>query len=143
MVRINIQVFDKLFDNLKNYIQECDVYSATITKKPLKQNDKFPLIVITEEDNVNFSSDIHFTDTISKGYYEINIYTQNKMIDGAMHYDMEIAREYSAIVDNYMSRKLKAVRTYCSPTPNVDNSIYRITMRYEMLISDYRGRQLI
>lgn len=140
---MNIKIFDEIFDNLKKYIEENDIYSATITKKSLKQSNKFPLIVITEENNVNFARDTHFNDTISKGYYEINIYTQNQKIGDLMRYDMEIAREYSELIDNYMSRKLKAIRTHCSPTPNLDNSIYRITMRYEMLVSDYRGRQLI
>lgn len=139
---INIDLYDEIFDYLSAYIKKDDTYNCIITKQSLQESNKFPLIVFTENQNSLYRADTTFRETLSSVYYEVNIYTKDKSVGGKKKYAMEIAKELSQQVDYVLGNKYKLSRTYCSPTPNIDNTIYRITMRYEGIIIDGRSRTM-
>lgn len=138
-MRMNIDVYTYIYTKLKEHLQgSLDKYGIEITKMSKQEADRFPLVVFTETDNVLEFSTLNREETHSKLYYEINIYTRDKVINGEKCYAMEIAREISMEVDNLLNRKYHMERISCSPTPNLDNSIYRITMRYSVGLNDNR-----
>lgn len=96
----------------------------------MKESDKFPLVTVTEDDNVNEVVDTKFMDITDKLYFSINIYAQDKVVGNTTISNVNIARELSKLVDDVMGKKYKMKRTYCKPTPNLDDTIYRITMKY-------------
>lgn len=140
---INIDLYDEMFDYLSAYIKKDDAYGCLITKQSLQESNRFPLIVFTESQNLLYRADTTFRETLSRAYYEVNIYAKDKSVGKSKKYAMEIAKDLSQQVDYVLGNKYKLSRTYCSPTPNIDNTIYRITMRYEGIIVDNKKRTIL
>jgi hypothetical protein len=138
-MEMNIDVYTRLYTELKESLkQNLSDYGVEITKLSKKQSDRFPLVVFTEEDNVLDSSTLRREETTSKLYYEINIYARDKVINEEKCYAIDIARQISAEVDKVLNKKYRMDRLFCRPTPNLDDSIYRITMRYSVGLNDNR-----
>ena len=137
---MNLDVYDKIFQILKTFLTTESKYSPIVTKQELRQTDKFPLVVITEEDNSYLVGTTRFEETKSRLNYEINIYATDKNINNSIVSKQEIARELSGLVDNVMGYNLRMIRRSCRPTPNLDKNIYRITMRYRANLNDNTGK---
>lgn len=135
---MNIDVYDILYQNLKKHLKENLGYDFEITKLSKKQTDRFPLVVFTEEDNALSFSTLRREETQSILYYEINIFTTDKTISGKKYYAVDIARDISRHIDTVLNKKYHMDRLFCRPTPNLDDSIYRITMRYSVRLDDNR-----
>ena len=133
---INTEAYDIVFKALKDYINSKISYDAYITKMPIQSTDKFPQVVITEEQNEYNLGTTRMEETISSLSYEINIYTQDKVIDNTKKSRVEIARELMKLVDTVMNQHYGMRRITCRPTPNIDYNIYRITMRYAVNFND-------
>lgn len=138
-MEMNIDVYTYLYDKLKESLKaNLEGYEVEVTKLSKKQSDRFPLVVFTEEDNALLSSTLNREETTSKLYYEVNIYTRDKVINEEKCYAIDIARQISMEVDKVFNKKYHMDRLFCRPTPNLDNSIYRITMRYSVGLNDNR-----
>ena len=137
---INLDIYDKIFQILKQFLQNESQYSPIVSKMELRQSDKFPLVVITEEDNSYLIGTTRLEETKSKLDYEINIYATDKNVNNTLVSKQEIARELAGLVDNVLGYNLKMIRRSCRPTPNLDKNIYRITMRYRARVNDNTGK---
>lgn len=145
---MNLDIYDKIYNILKTFLQAESKYSPTVSKQELRQTDKFPLVVITEEDNSYLTSTTRFEETKSRLNYEVNIYATDKVVNETVNETViskvvakqEIARELSGLVDNVLGYNLKMIRRSCRPTPNLDKNIYRITMRYRVNLNDNTGK---
>jgi len=137
---INLEIYDKIFNILKKFLAEESQYNPIVSKQELRQTDKFPLVVITEEDNSYLTGTTRFEETKSRLEYEINVYATDKNVNGNIVAKQEIARELVGLIDNVMSYNLRMTRRSCRPTPNLDNSIYRITIRYRANLNDNTGK---
>jgi hypothetical protein len=127
---MNIDFSNQLYKDLKDYIAEVDTYGTRVRNKSLKESDKFPLITITEDDNVNELIDTRHIETTDKIYISVNIYAQDKAVGNTTVSNVNIARELAELVDRVLGKAYRMERTSCKPTPNLDDSIYRITMKY-------------
>lgn len=143
---------DIIYNLLKKYIQEslnetsspsCDV--KTQSQSTISRN----LIVLEEIDNRISLSTTRREETISGISFEVNIYCPN---DATVTDDngetiivsrMEQARELRKLVDEVLGDYYKLNRNFCQPTPNLDTSIYRITMRYSGRINDNKLKIMI
>lgn len=137
---MNVELYDKIYKILKDFLTAESAYKPIVTKLPQKQSNKFPLVVITEEDNAYLEGTTRFEETRSKVDYEINIYTTDIAIDNKKISRLEVAKELKGLVDNVMNCNLKMRRRSCRPTPNLDKEIYRITMRYSASVNDNTGK---
>ena len=137
---INLEIYDKIFNILKKFLADESQYNPIVSKQELRQTDKFPLVVITEEDNSYLTGTTRFEETKSRLEYEINVYATDKNVNGNMVAKQEIARELVGLIDNVMSYNLRMTRRSCRPTPNLDKNIYRITIRYRGNINDNTGK---
>lgn len=121
---------NSVFKYLETYLQQKSQYVPRVTQKALKQSDKFPLVTVKEDDNKSGLITTNFEDTTDKIFFVIDIYAQDKAVGNSIISNVVIAKELSALVDDVMSKHYRMQRTQCRPTPNLDNSIYRITMKY-------------
>lgn len=137
---INLDIYDKIFNILKDFVTSESQYNPIVTKMELRQSDKFPLVVITEEDNAYLTGTTRFEETRSRAEYEINIYAVDTKVEDKIVSKQEVARELMGLVDNVMNCNLKMMRRSCRPTPNLDKNIYRITIRYRANINDNTGK---
>lgn len=146
-MNISNEALDNVYIVLKKYIveslnetlsPECDVRTQSLST--ISKN----LIVIEEIDNSIYASTTRFEETVSNLTFEINIYCPNDIVtkDKVMS-KMEQARELRKLVDEVMGGHYRLVRTFCQPTPNIDNTIYRITMRYNGKLNDNKLKFII
>ncbi len=127
---MNIDLINQIYEDVKRYIQFKTIYSPRITQKSLKQSDKFPLITIIEDDNRNEIVSTDFIESTDKIFLTINIYAEDMALENKTISNVTIARELMKLVDDVIGKKYQMNRVSCKPTPNLDNMIYRITMKY-------------
>ena len=128
---MNVDLTNNIYNDLKVYAQNSE-YKPTVVKKALRESKKFPLITIVEENNVFKSGTTNYKkqERIDSIYWEVNIYATDIKSSKKTISNAEICDNLKVLVDNVMSRKYRLTRLSCRPTPNLDDTIYRVTMRY-------------
>ena len=91
----------------------------------------FPCVSVVEADTRVYerTRDLSGIEHHAELMYEINIYTNDS------NGKKSKAKAIAQIVDNVMSGML-FTRTFRGQTPNIDRSIYRITLRYKGVIGE-------
>ena len=148
---IRNETLDIVYSVLKKYITEslnetlspsCEI--KTQSQDIISKN----LIVLDEISNTLSLSTTRREETISDVSFEVNIFCPKdevKESDGEMILmsKMEQARELRRLVDEVLGGYYRLSRDFCQPTPNIDNTVYRITMRYSGKINDNRLKFLV
>ena len=91
---------------------------------------KFPVVSVVEEDNYTHlaTQDAELKDHAVNVLYTIDIYTHGKN-------KKAIAKKIASAVDTVMLENL-FTREFMGATPDVDRTIYRITMRYTAVVAE-------
>ena len=91
----------------------------------------FPCVTIVEADNrvLERTRDLSGIEHHAEVMYEINVYVNNT------NGKKQRAHDIANVIDNVMSGML-FTRTFRGQIPNVDRSIYRITIRYKGVIGE-------
>lgn len=138
-----IDVYPQIFEELNNFIQaymNSSNRATCLNKKQVKlrpefedSTSTFPYITIAEKGNEYADRELDNQEKHSSLVYDINIYDNSKN-------KMEICSKLAMVVNDYMSEKMGFMRTFHEPLPNIrDNTIYRITQRYEGYIDNETG----
>lgn len=91
----------------------------------------FPCVTIVEADNqvLKQTRDLSGVEHYAKIMYEINVYSNKGNTKKSQ------ANEISKMIDGMMA-DLLFTRTFMGQTPNIDRTIYRITLRYEAVVRE-------
>lgn len=123
---------ERLYDALKEFIQEKSKYSPYVLKKA--KESCFPLVVFSVTDNSSIAN-LGYYEQISMLTISVEISAINKEVDGEEIDAMIIANEIHDIVNEFLTIRCGLNRTYDSPTANVDTNVYRIVMRFTKKIN--------
>ena len=95
----------------------------------IEVNEAFPLVSVVQSNNYTHlgTQDAELEDHAVNVAFEINVYTNDAK-------KKSTAKEIASVVDAEMLNNLYT-RTYMGQTPNVDRTIYRITMRYTAVVA--------
>lgn len=139
---MNTNLTDKVYTILNEYLVSRSQYSPRVLKKALKQTEKFPVVVLTESNNIPIhqTTKTRFRETVSNIYYEINIYARDMAVGTNKISNAEICNELKVLTDKVMNGYFQFERTLSEPTPNLDNTVYRITLRYTATLYENRER---
>lgn len=102
--------------------------------EPVDTPAKFPCLTLVEDDNATYekSLDVALTEHHATVMYTVNAYS-NKT-SGAK----QECKAIMALVDEQM-QQMGFTRLFCNQVKNADTKIYRMTARYQGIISeDYR-----
>ena len=128
MVDIENYVINQVTDGIALSFPEAEVLGEYVD-----QPKRFPCVCISLDDWPVYERSLdrsplphHMT-----AYFSVNVYS-NKA--GTKKSE---AKALMAAVDEILCR-MNMVRTMCSPTPNIDRSIYRITARYRVVHDEGR-----
>lgn len=119
-----IDIENIIFTNLANAIQafrnDCTVYGEYVEAPA-----SFPCVTIVESDNhiLERMIDLDNNENYAQVMYEINVYTNDA------NGKKSAAKSIANVIDGQMNA-MKFTRTFRGQTPNIDRTIYRITMRY-------------
>lgn len=94
----------------------------------IETSETFPLISVVESDNYTHlaTQDAALVDHAANVAFEINIFANDSK-------KKSTAKKIAAAVDAEMLNNL-FTRTFMGQTPNVDRTVYRITMRYTAVV---------
>ena len=90
----------------------------------------FPLVSVVQDDNYTHlqTQDADLVDHAVNVAFSVNVYTHGKN-------KKAIAKKIASAVDKEMLNNL-FTRTFMGQTPNVDRTVYRITMRYTAVVAE-------
>lgn len=133
---------DIIYKNLKSYLTENSQYNPLVLNKALRTSNKYPLVTLEEADNTfNFGTTRNRKqEIVSNLFYEINIYAVDVKQNNGTISNVIITQELEKLVDDVMSTYFGLKRTSCRPTPNLEDTIRRVTMKYEGKIFENRNR---
>ena len=130
-------LFEEVRKGLSTYLKENSDYEPLITT--IVSTDKYPKVVISKADDRESKSDTFRRNVISDLVFEIDIYAKDKVVGNETISSRIIATELEDFTKRYMGDMCGFKRTLDKPTPNIDTTIYRITMRYSASYNDKRN----
>lgn len=125
-----IDIENVIFTNLANAIRS-NFSDASVYGEYVEIPASFPCVTIVEADNkvLEKTRDLDGIEHHAQVMYEINIYTNDSVGKKSK------AKPISNLIDDVMSSML-FTRTFRGQTPNIDRTIYRITMRYSGVVRE-------
>ena len=127
-----LDVYDEMFKYADKYIKEKSKYSPKVLKVPPVETKVFPLVVITEINNILENENLDKTDQKHKIEYEIEIYA----IDKGSIPKQVIIQELKGLVNEVFDNHYGMYRRACIPTPNADRNVDKLYMRYNAIIDE-------
>ena len=126
MIDIENKVLDTVFAAVRNQYTNANCYGEYVAVPA-----GFPCVCLYEQSNTTYrrSQDTDLQEHQSNLMYSCNVYS-----DKANGKKAE-ARAIAKLVDETMQR-MKFTRTFFEPLPNIDRTVYRITMRYEAVAGE-------
>ena len=126
MIDIENLVVNKVFQAVNTAYPNAVCYSEYVEVPA-----GFPCVTLYEADNRSYrpSDDEQLSDHQVHVMYECNVYSDKQSGKKAE------ARAIAKLVDTTM-QGMKFTRTYYSPLPNLDRTIFRITMRWEAVVGE-------
>lgn len=126
MIDIENLVIDKVFRAVNAAYPNAVCYSEYV-----EMPEAFPCVTIYEADNRSYrpSDDNQLSDHQVSVMYEINVYSDKQTGKKAE------AKAIADIVDATM-QSMKFSRNMRSQIPNIDRTIYRVTMRFEAVVGE-------
>lgn len=122
-------------NGLKEYLAHNSVYSPLL--KAYESGDIFPYITFEKSNDIEDSTDLQRFNVVDSIEFEINIFAKAKVSGTKTIANKTIATEIEEHIKEYF-RRLGFKRTFDKPTPNLDKTIYRITMRYKVKVNTQR-----
>lgn len=126
MIDIENKVLSTVFAEVRNQFPNAACYGEYVAVPA-----SFPCVCLYEQSNTTYrpSRDNALQDHQSNLMYSCNVYSDKTTGKKAE------ARAIAKIVDDAM-QSMKFTRTFFEPMPNLDRTIYRITMRYEAVAGE-------
>lgn len=126
MIDIENIVFTRLATALRTAFTGISVYGEYVEAPA-----SFPCVTIVEADNqvLERTRDLSGIEHHAKVMYEINVYS-NK--EGSKKSE---AKKIANAIDALMGGML-FTRTFMGQTPNIDRTIYRVTLRYQAVVRE-------
>ena len=125
MIDIENKVFNEIVTQVQYYFNDASVYSEAIDVP-----SSFPCVTMEETSNMVYakSSDSSALENHARITYEFNIYSNLESGKKSQ------AKDIQSIIDSVMEG-YNFTRTFCSPMPNQDRTIYRIVSRYDGIVA--------
>lgn len=126
MIDVENIIFTRLATALRAAYSGISVYGEYVEAPAT-----FPCVTIVEADNqvLKQTRDLSGVEHYAKVMYEINVYSNKANVKKSQ------AKEISNTIDGMMT-DLLFTRTFMGQTPNIDRTIYRLTLRYEAVVRE-------
>ena len=134
-----IEKYNQIYEALKNFINDNQNYNTRVVKNYTSTSTKFPIISCQLSNLMD--TDFCTVDMIERHeemYLTIEVYTQNKIINGEEIASQDINDELTELIMKFFS-SIRMKKTLCRIIPNADNNILRRTIQYQGLVSSARG----
>lgn len=119
-------LYETIYSDLKQYISKNSIYQPKCVKYKPNEISLFPLMTCVEGKSEHSFTTLKYTDEIySYDIMEINVFAQNKTVNGEQISGMTIKDEIISHIRKYFRDVYKLNVKVTPNAPNLDNSIYR------------------
>lgn len=116
---------DTIFPNLKEYIETNSIYSPLLTKALPQESKKFPIVPVRLLPVTNKYNNLSYGEQTYTFAIDINVYAQDKTIDGKRISGRTICNEVSNKIVDYFANNLHVTIRTELDVPNVASDIHR------------------
>ena len=126
MIDVENLIFDRLADIVRTVSPSAAVYGEYVEAPAA-----FPCVTIVEADNrvLERTRDLDAIEHYAQIMYEVNVYTNDSSGKKSK------AKSIANAIDNEMLA-MHFTRSFRGQTPNIDRTIYRITMRFSAIVRE-------
>lgn len=128
---MNLSIINQIYADLKEHIESKSEFGARVLRKALRKSDRFPIVVVELFSNISREATLDFKEQVDELRLKISIYAKDKQVGGKIISDVMQANELAVLVDQIMSKKYRFQMIKTEEEPNIDNTIYRLSLRYK------------
>lgn len=128
---MNLSIINQIYADLKEHIESESEFGARVLRKALRKSDRFPIVVVELFSNISREATLDFKEQVDELRLKISIYAKDKQVGGKIISDVMQANELAVLVDQIMSKKYRFQMIKTEEEPNIDNTIYRLSLRYK------------
>lgn len=119
-------LYEEIYLNLEQYISKNSQYQPQCKKVKPNGTANFPIVTCVEGEYDFSYTTLKYTNEIyNYNLMEINIFAQNKEIDGKLVSGITIKDEIRSHIENYFQNELKLKVKVVPNAPNVDDTVFR------------------
>lgn len=119
------ELYESIYDDLKSYIDTNSIYKPKVAKRKPNEISSFPLVTCEEGESDYQYTTLKYTDETYRFNIKINIFAQNKTVDGNVISGMTICDEIRNHIEKFFKYNYRMSVRVTPNAPNVDDSIFR------------------
>ena len=130
---------DKIFPELKSYVETNSIYSPLITKIYTEQSKVFPIVTVQLVRERQIFNTLTYGEKTYPFRIDINIYSNDKTINNTKVSKLVINDEISGLIEDYFNSNYKVSISRQYDLANIDGSIRRDYIRIEGILDTKWG----
>lgn len=138
-MRVNDLYKEKIYPELKTYIETNSIYSPVVTKVYTEQSKVFPIITVQLVRERQIYNTLTWGEETYPFRIDINVYSNDKTVNNTKVSKIVIADEISDLVEDYFNNNYNISISRSDDIANIDGNIRRNFIRVEGIVDTRLG----
>lgn len=130
---------DKIFPELKSYVETNSIYSPLITKVYTEQSKVFPIVTVQLVRERQIFNNLTYGERTYPFRIDINVYSNDKTVNNTKVSKIVITDEIAGLVEDYFNENYKVSISRQDDMENIDGNIRRDFIRIEGILDTKWG----
>lgn len=130
---------DKIFPELKSYVETNSIYSPVVTKIYTEQSKVFPIVTVQLVRERQIFNTLTYGEKTYPFRIDINVYSNDKTINNTKVSKLVINDEIAGLIEDYFNSNYKVSISRQYDLANIDGSIRRDYVRIEGILDTKWG----
>ena len=130
---------EKIFPELKNYVETNSIYSPLVTKVYTEQSKVFPIVTVQLVRERQIFNNLTWGEKTYPFRIDINVYSPDKTINNTKVSKIVITDEIASLVEDYFNESCKVSISRQDDMANIDGNIRRDFIRIDGILDTKWG----
>ena len=130
---------EKIFPELKEYVETNSIYSPLVTKVYTEQSKVFPIVAVQMPNERQKFGNLSYGERRYPFRIYINVYSNDKSINNTKVSKITITDEISDLIETYFNESCKVSLSRDDDIANIDGTIRRNLIRVEGIVDTKLG----
>lgn len=140
-MRVNDLYKEKIYPELKNYIETNSIYSPMVTKVYTEQSKVFPIVTVQLVRERQIFNTLTWGEKTYPFRIDINVYSNDKTVNNTKVSKIVITDEIAGLVEDYFNTNYKISISRIDDMENIDGNIRRNFIRVEGILDTKWGEE--
>lgn len=138
-MRVKELYIDKIYPELKEYIETNSIYSPVVTKVYTEQSKVFPIVTVQLVRERQVFNNLTWGEMTYPFRIDINVYSNDKTVNNTKVSKIVIVDEISDLIEDYFNNSCKVSISRQDDIANIDGNIRRNFIRVEGILDTKWG----